>query len=184
MNAEALARALGAKRSGRQWKCRCVAHDDSDPSMIIFDGHTGVQVRCLTCCSPLDIIAVLKDRGVWDALERPSMVHRPVSKVSPDDTAERRAKASGSGIGGDQSRRRSPKPTFGRRAASLARCRERSASCPATASHPPAMIAAFGLAHEIEPGVVAIDDARRHGRAPDEADARRPQASRRTRTRS
>ena len=66
MNAEQLARALGAVRSGRQWKCKCASHEDRSPSMIIFDGHTGVvQVRCMAGCEPADIIAVLKSRGLW-----------------------------------------------------------------------------------------------------------------------
>jgi putative DNA primase/helicase len=68
-SASELAAALGAKRSGRQWRCRCVAHEDAEPSMIIFDGHTGVQVRCLAnVCTPADIIAVLKERGLWGAV--------------------------------------------------------------------------------------------------------------------
>jgi len=66
MNAEMLARALGAVRSGRQWKCRCVAHDDAGPSMIIFDGRERVQVRCLAGCETLDVIAALKARGLWE----------------------------------------------------------------------------------------------------------------------
>src|SRR6516165_2340862 len=70
MNAEDLAYALGAKRSGRQWKCRCVAHEDSNPSMIIFDGREAVQVRCMAGCEPQDIIAVLRSRGLWEGSEQ------------------------------------------------------------------------------------------------------------------
>lgn len=66
MNAEQIARQLGGKRAGRQWKCKCVAHDDHDPSMIIFDGRENVQVRCLSGCDPRDIIAELRRRGLWD----------------------------------------------------------------------------------------------------------------------
>jgi putative DNA primase/helicase len=65
MHAEKLAHALGATRSGRQWKCRCVAHQDAAPSMIVFNGRERVQVRCLAGCEPADIIAVLKARGLW-----------------------------------------------------------------------------------------------------------------------
>jgi hypothetical protein len=65
MTAEQLAEALGARRSGRQFKCRCVAHEDSNPSMLIFDGRQSVQVRCMAGCKPRDIIAVLKSRGLW-----------------------------------------------------------------------------------------------------------------------
>jgi hypothetical protein len=70
MTAEQLAGALGARRSGRQWKCRCVAHEDSNPSMLIFDGRHAVQVRCMAGCEPKDIIGVLKSRGLWQGDER------------------------------------------------------------------------------------------------------------------
>src|SRR6516164_2674030 len=66
MNAEQLAAKLGAARSGRQFKCRCVVHEDRDPSMIIFDGRQNVQVRCMAGCEPRDIIAVLTARGLWE----------------------------------------------------------------------------------------------------------------------
>lgn len=66
MDAAALAHALGATRSGRQWKCKCIAHEDRSPSMIIFDGHQSVQVRCLAGCEPIDIIAELRRRGLWE----------------------------------------------------------------------------------------------------------------------
>jgi hypothetical protein len=65
MTADQLAFSLGARRSGRQYKCRCVAHNDVHPSMIIFDGRDSVQVRCLAGCEPLDIIAKLRERGLW-----------------------------------------------------------------------------------------------------------------------
>jgi putative DNA primase/helicase len=66
MNAETLAQALGAVRSGRQWKCKCVAHEDQEPSMIIFNGRENVQVRCLAGCEQTDIIDRLRSRGLWN----------------------------------------------------------------------------------------------------------------------
>jgi putative DNA primase/helicase len=83
MDAERLAKALGAVRSGRQWKCKCVSHEDRSPSMIIFDGRTGaVQVRCMAGCEPADIIAVLKSRGLWhsEKLEQTSSPRKSVSR--------------------------------------------------------------------------------------------------------
>ena len=65
MTADDIARALGGKRSGRQWLCRCPAHDDHNPSLLIFDGHTNVQFRCLAGCDPVDIIEALRERGLW-----------------------------------------------------------------------------------------------------------------------
>jgi putative DNA primase/helicase len=81
MNAEQLAQALGAVRSGRQWKCRCVAHEDRSPSMIIFDGRDSVQVRCMAGCEPEDIIDVLRVRGLWTSSStyEPDRDRKPVS---------------------------------------------------------------------------------------------------------
>jgi len=65
MNAQQIARALGGHRSGNQWKCKCPAHDDADPSMIVFDGKHCVQVRCYAGCEPVEIISALRGRGLW-----------------------------------------------------------------------------------------------------------------------
>src|SRR5207342_2580609 len=65
MDAERLASRLKGVRSGRQWKCLCPAHEDREPSMIVFDGITAVQVRCLAGCDPEDIIGELERRGLW-----------------------------------------------------------------------------------------------------------------------
>ena len=66
MHAAQLARALGAKRSGRQWVCRCPAHEDSQPSLIFWDGHTSIRFKCFSGCEPQDIIDALEARGLWD----------------------------------------------------------------------------------------------------------------------
>lgn len=79
MNAEQLAQALGAVRSGRQWKCRCIAHEDCSPSMIIFDGRDSVQVRCMAGCEPGDIIGVLRSRGLWSS----SSTYEPQRELKP-----------------------------------------------------------------------------------------------------
>jgi len=63
MDAEAFARALGGKKSGRQWLCRCPAHDDANASLLVFDGHTTVQFRCQAGCDPREVIAALKPHG-------------------------------------------------------------------------------------------------------------------------
>jgi hypothetical protein len=84
MNAEQLAQALGAKKSGRQWKCKCVVHEDRSPSMIIFDGRNAVQVRCLAGCEPADIIAVLRSRGLWEGSE-----HHQNHSLTPSLSHER-----------------------------------------------------------------------------------------------
>jgi len=64
--AHQLARALGAKRSGRQWLCRCPAHDDHNPSLIFWQGHSAIRFKCYSGCDPLDIIAALRRGGLLE----------------------------------------------------------------------------------------------------------------------
>ena len=85
MDAEQIARALGGKRSGRQWLCRCPAHDDNSPSLLIFDGHTNVQFRCQAGCDPLDVIAALRKRGILgngDQVQNASFSRRTDDRVA------------------------------------------------------------------------------------------------------
>jgi hypothetical protein len=164
MTAQELAAALAAltgrpfKRSGRQFVGPCVAHDDHNPSMIIFDGHTSVQVRCLAGCRQEDIVSVLKNRGLWDQdvrrSFRPSV--RPAPKREGHSEADQRAKARWL-----WAQRR---PIVGTPVELYLR-RERGISCllpatlgylPARGDHPCAMIAGFGTADEIEPRVLAL----------------------------
>jgi len=70
MNAAELAHALGGKRAGRQWSCRCPAHNDGAPSLIVYDGRQAVQVRCLSGCDSRDVIAALRARGLWNGEPR------------------------------------------------------------------------------------------------------------------
>ena len=62
LDAETVGRALGGRRSGRQWLCRCPAHDDANPSLLVFDGHSAVQVRCLAGCDPIDVLRAINAR--------------------------------------------------------------------------------------------------------------------------
>jgi putative DNA primase/helicase len=68
-DAERLARALGGKRSGRQFKCRCPTHDDHDPSLLVWMGHKAVQVRCQAGCEPIAVMMELRRRGLWNGVE-------------------------------------------------------------------------------------------------------------------
>jgi putative DNA primase/helicase len=89
MNAASLARALHAVRSGRQWKCKCVVHEDRSPSMIIFDGRENVQVRCLAGCDQRDLIAELRRRGLWGDTERREETRKHNPDVSHETTRMR-----------------------------------------------------------------------------------------------
>jgi putative DNA primase/helicase len=87
MRAEDIANALGGKRSGRQYACRCPAHEDHSPSLIVFDGHSSVQVRCMAGCHNDEVIAALRKRGIWQSGGRPiePLAHEPSSQSVMDD---------------------------------------------------------------------------------------------------
>jgi hypothetical protein len=67
MNAEEIARELGrASRSGNGWKCLCPAHDDTNPSLSIWDtpADGGVAFNCYAGCNWLVVKDALKARGL------------------------------------------------------------------------------------------------------------------------
>jgi putative DNA primase/helicase len=66
MNAEAIARALGGRKTGSAWMARCPTHEDRDPSLSIDDAKSGkVLVRCHAGCDQCDVISALRRRGIW-----------------------------------------------------------------------------------------------------------------------
>lgn len=65
MNAAEIARALGGRKAGAWWSCRCPAHDDRNPSLGVRDGDRSVIVRCFAGCDPRDVISALRARGLW-----------------------------------------------------------------------------------------------------------------------
>lgn len=95
MTGEAIARALGGRKVGQGWTARCPAHDDREPSLSIRDANGKVLVRCHAGCDQRDVIAALKERGLWDGKERSTLWKSSRRKVSPPrpdpDQAERSA---------------------------------------------------------------------------------------------
>ena len=87
MRAEDIALALGGKRAGRQFACCCPAHEDHSPSLIVFDGRSTVQVRCMAGCSNDRVIEALRARGIWQSGGRPieRLAHEPSSQSIYDD---------------------------------------------------------------------------------------------------
>jgi hypothetical protein len=77
MTAETIARALGGHRAGATWMARCPAHDDSSPSLAISAGKNGkVLVRCHAGCEQRDLVAALRERGLWQTPGRLSVIGR------------------------------------------------------------------------------------------------------------
>src|SRR5215472_10632809 len=88
-----LARALGAKRSGRQWVCRCPAHDDHNPSLIFWQGHSAIRFRCYSGCDVRDVIAALRRRGLLDdELRRAPGTRKSPPPINGDEERERARK--------------------------------------------------------------------------------------------
>jgi putative DNA primase/helicase len=73
MSAESIARALGGRREGRNYLCRCPVPShgngkgDRMPSLSIRDGNYVLLVHCFAGCEPLDVLGQLRDRGLLDA---------------------------------------------------------------------------------------------------------------------
>lgn len=66
MTSEAIAKALGGRRSGGTWMARCPAHDDASPSLSISASSDGkVLVCCHAGCNQREVIAALSERGLW-----------------------------------------------------------------------------------------------------------------------
>jgi putative DNA primase/helicase len=64
--AEDIARGLGGTKSGDGWKCRCPAHDDTEPSLSVSVGHDGrTLLTCHAGCEFDDITRELEHRGLW-----------------------------------------------------------------------------------------------------------------------
>lgn len=81
MNAAAIARAMGGRRTGRTWMACCPAHDDATPSLALRDGDDGrVLVKCHAGCPQEAVIAALRRNGLWEGINR---LWRPGPRLKP-----------------------------------------------------------------------------------------------------
>ena len=158
ITAEDIARVLNGRRTGAQWVCQCPSHEDRRASLAVRDGDGRVVLFCHAGCDPLDVIDALKARGLWDTHQRTGDTPKPKPPAPAKPSTDNRGKA--------LALWRRARQIQGSVAEIYLRC-ERGITCalpatlrflPPSAQHPPAMIAAFGLAHEPEPGVLAIDE--------------------------
>lgn len=65
MTADCMARALSGKKVGKGWLACCPAHDDQHPSLSIRDSGDKVLVHCHAGCTQHDVIAALREQGIW-----------------------------------------------------------------------------------------------------------------------
>ena len=67
MSSKAIAGALKGFQTGNGWLVCCPAHDDRNPSLSVRDGTDGgVLVHCHAGCAQRDVLAALKECGLWD----------------------------------------------------------------------------------------------------------------------
>jgi putative DNA primase/helicase len=68
MNAATIAAALDGRQVGSGWVARCPAHDDRLPSLSLSEGKSGiVLVHCHAGCTQEQVVAELRQRGLWRA---------------------------------------------------------------------------------------------------------------------
>jgi hypothetical protein len=90
-DAAEIARALKARSAGRhKWMARCPAHDDRTPSLSISIGDNGKPlVRCHAGCAQDQVIAALKDRGLWNTGDNHTHPQIVTAQCSRDDDISR-----------------------------------------------------------------------------------------------
>lgn len=90
MTAETIARALGGHRAGATWMARCPVHDDRSPSLSISASKDGkVLVRCHAGCDQRDLIAALRERGLWQTTGRLlGITRKPRRRIAEEPDAE------------------------------------------------------------------------------------------------
>lgn len=89
-DADVLAAAVRAKRVGRQYACRCPAHDDHDPSLTFWQGERAIRVKCWSGCSPIEVIRAFVANGVWPGGARPRRRSTPPARPNLEE-ARRKA---------------------------------------------------------------------------------------------
>lgn len=66
IHAQMISEALGGRRCGSGYRCRCPVHGgDSPDALAIRDGDNGILVYCFAGCEFRDIAAELRRRGLW-----------------------------------------------------------------------------------------------------------------------
>jgi len=65
VTADAIVRALKARRSGSCWMAKCPAHDDHNPSLSIREADGKVLLHCHAGCAQRAVIDELTALGVW-----------------------------------------------------------------------------------------------------------------------
>jgi hypothetical protein len=157
LDAKVIATTLGGYRCSSGFIARCPAHDDRTPSLSISERDGRLLVRCHAGCEQDDVVEALRSLGLWRGARAREHFSQPIAPPRGEASREpeeqlRKARwlwkktvplphspgerylRTARGYGG-------PLPATLR-------------FLPAQEPHPPAIVAAFGLA--AEPGLLAI----------------------------
>jgi hypothetical protein len=160
MTAVRIAEALAGRKvspRGGNYLVRCPAHDDESPSLSLRDGGRGIIVNCFAGCLPGDVYAAIRriDRGLLE----PGQTAPEPAKGSSEYERRQHDKAAWL-----WSQRRpiagSTAETYLRKARGYAGLLPKTLGFLPTRKpdQHPAMIAAFGVVDEPEPGVLGAPD--------------------------
>jgi hypothetical protein len=151
--AQSVAAKLNGKKAGSGWVCSCPAHEDNEPSLSITDAKNGgLVVHCFGGCEWRDVFDALRRKSLLDdsgdKIQRP-----PPAKGASDYQRQQQDKAAWL-----WSKRRpvsnSPVEKYLTRRGYTGPIPATLGYLPARGEYPDAMISAFGLARETEPGVI------------------------------
>ena len=71
MTADSIGTAMGGRKTGADWMCRCPAHEDRKSSLSITTGKDGkVLLCCHAGCGQARVIDALRVRGLWEPRSR------------------------------------------------------------------------------------------------------------------
>jgi putative DNA primase/helicase len=90
-DAATIASALGGKRNGDGFLCRCPVpshgrrRGDRNPSLSLRDGDSAVLVHCFGGCDRLDVLDALRKRGLIDVRDNPRKPHRTLATAVPNN---------------------------------------------------------------------------------------------------
>jgi hypothetical protein len=153
-----IAQALGkACREGRSWRCVCPLHGGH--SLVLGDGDNALLVKCFGGnCATEDILAELRRRGLIEGRDREAgrTIRPPLQRANNRDNHERRQHEKAAWLWLQRH------PIKGTIAEKYLRGRWITCPLPPTLAflppnkpeHHPAMVAAFGLPDESEPGLL------------------------------
>lgn len=70
MTAADIAHELHGRRSGAGYVAQCPSHNDRSPSLSLRDVNGTILAHCHAGCSQQDVLAALRDRGLWPEREQ------------------------------------------------------------------------------------------------------------------